>query len=112
MKGAGIKHLVVCDAAGKVRGIVARNEFDFSLFQPEPLSATAGEPAPLLADLRTRFLKLPELLDVFVNSHAHSEWLTGLTTTVADQTAITIAGISRQRAGSAAGPIRLFRTGQ
>ncbi len=111
MKRGGVKHLVLCDAGGKVRGIVNRNKFDLSLFQPRPQSAAVGEAAPLLADLRIQFLKLPELLDVFVRSHTHSEWLTGLTTAVADQTAIAIAAMITSELGPAPAPFAFFVLG-
>jgi signal-transduction protein with cAMP-binding, CBS, and nucleotidyltransferase domain/PAS domain-containing protein len=111
MKRAGIGHLVICDADGKARGIVARCDFDCSLFQPRPLSAAGGEGPLLLADLRTQFLKLPNLLDVFVRSHTRSEWLTGLTTANADLTAAAVASIVRRELGPPPVPFAFFVLG-
>ena len=111
MKRAGIGHLVILDAAGKVRGMVGRCDFDHSLFQPQPPDTAGGEGPPLLADLRTRFLKMPELLDVFVRSHARSEWLTGLTTASADQTAEAIAAIAGRELGLPPVPFAFFVLG-
>jgi len=111
MKRAGIGHLVVLDAAGKVRGLIGRSDFDCSLFQPQPQAPAEGQGPPLLADLRTQFLKLPELLNVFVRSHARSEWLTGLTTASADQTAEAIAAIAERELGPAPVPFAFFVLG-
>jgi signal-transduction protein with cAMP-binding, CBS, and nucleotidyltransferase domain/PAS domain-containing protein len=111
MKQAGIKHLVITDSTGKVRGIAARGDFDCSLFQPGQLPAAEGGQPPLLSALRTQFLKLPELLDVFVRSHTRSEWLTGLTTASADLTAAAVAGIVRQELGQPPVPFAFFVLG-
>ena len=111
MKRAGVGHLVVLDAAGKVRGLIGRSDFDCSLFQPRPQAPAEGQAASLLADLRAQFLKLPELLDVFVRSHARSEWLTGLTTANADQTAEAIAAIVERELGPAPVPFAFFVLG-
>ena len=111
MKQAGTGHLVICDTAGKVRGIVARADFNCSLFQPRSLSAATAEPPPTLADLRARFLKLPELLDVFVRSHTRSEWLTGLTTASADHTAAAAASLVRRELGPPPVPFAFFVLG-
>jgi signal-transduction protein with cAMP-binding, CBS, and nucleotidyltransferase domain/PAS domain-containing protein len=111
MKQAGIRHLVIADSAGKARGIVARGDFDCSLFQPGPLSAAEDGQPLLLAALRTQFLKLPELLDVFVRSHSRSEWLTGLTTASADLTAVAAAGIVQRELGQPPVPFAFFVLG-
>ncbi len=111
MRRAGIGHLVICDAGGSAKGIVASGDFDPALLLPRPLSATADGQTPQLADLRTRFLKLPELLDVFVRSHARSEWLTGLTTALADRTAEAVAAIVQSELGPAPQPFAFFVLG-
>ncbi|MCU0235588.1 MAG: DUF294 nucleotidyltransferase-like domain-containing protein [Acidobacteria bacterium] len=111
MRRLGIRHLAIRDAAGGVRGMVARNDFDCALLQPRPLRAAAGEPPPSLADLRTQFLKLPELLAVFVRSHARSEWLTGLTTAVADGSAAAVAAMVGRELGSPPVPFAFFVLG-
>jgi signal-transduction protein with cAMP-binding, CBS, and nucleotidyltransferase domain/PAS domain-containing protein len=111
MKRAAIGHLAVCDAAGKTRGIVARGDFDCSLFQPSLLSIADGERPLLLAALRSQFRKLPELLDVFVRSHTRHEWLTGLTTASADMTAAALAGIARRELGPPPVPFAFFVLG-
>ena len=111
MRRLGIRHLVIRDAAGGVRGIVARNDFDPALLQPRPLRAAADESLPPLADLRAQFLKLPELLAVFVRSHARSEWLTGLTTAVADGSAAVVAAIVGRELGPPPVPFAFFVLG-
>jgi PAS domain S-box-containing protein len=111
MKRAGIGHLVICDADKHVRGIVARGDFDCSPFLAPLPAQTEAEPPLLLAELRSQFLKLPELLDVFVRSHARSEWLTGLTTAVADRTASAIAGMVRRELGPPPVPFAFFVLG-
>ncbi len=56
-------------------------------------------------------MKLPELLDVFVRSHARSEWLTGLTTASADRTAEAVAEIAGRELGPAPVPFAFFVLG-
>ena len=111
MKRAGIGHLVIVDAAGKIRGIVGRRDYDDSFFQPQAFSVKGEAGPPPLDDLRIQFLKLPELLDVFVRSHARSEWLTGLTTANADRSAEVVAEIAGRELGPAPVPFAFFVLG-
>jgi len=111
MRRLGIRHLVIRDAAGGIRGMVARNDFDCALLQPRPLQAAADLPPPSLAELRTRFLQLPELLAVFARSHARGEWLTALTTAVADSSAVAIAAIVSRELGAPPVPFAFFVLG-
>jgi signal-transduction protein with cAMP-binding, CBS, and nucleotidyltransferase domain len=111
MGRAGIKHLVLSGQDGRVMGIVARSEFDLSLIQPRPLSPGDGSAAPSLADLRVQFLKLPEMLDVFVSGHAHSDWLTGLATTVADHTAAAVGAMVELELGPPPAAYSFFALG-
>ncbi len=111
MERAGIGHLVIVDGHGKVRGMLSRRDLEGLLSLPRSPAAGTGAGPPQLADLRTRFLKLPELLDVFVRSHARSEWLTGLTTANADQTAEAIAAIAGRELGSPPVPFAFFVLG-
>jgi signal-transduction protein with cAMP-binding, CBS, and nucleotidyltransferase domain len=111
MGRAGVKHLVLSGQDGRVLGIIARDDFDLSLLQTRPFSRDDGGMDPTLADLRIQFLKLPELLAVFVNSHAHSDWLAGLATAVADRTAAAIAAMVELELGPPPAAYSFFALG-
>jgi CBS domain-containing protein len=91
--------------------MVARNDFDGALLQPRLLLAAAGQTPPSLAELRTRFLQLPELLAVFARSHARGEWLTSLTTAALDGSVVAVAAMVSRELGPPPAPFAFFVLG-